>query len=381
MNIFLSQQFATLAQINKRRLDIVLDSSLCSEWRKCLSLLAFSLCSMSLYTKYRSQTFDDLIEQDTTKDILKQQVMTWAVNHNYLFFGSRGIGKTSVARILAKAVNCLDQQWGNPCNKCSNCVAINAGQTMDIIEIDAASHTGVDNVREEIIGKAAYPPSMLRKKVYIIDEVHMLSKGAFNALLKIMEEPPAHLMFILATTEAHKVPDTIISRCQVFNFRKITRAGMVWHLQNICKLEGLTCELEALELIARLAEGGMRDAVKYLEQVSVLWAITASNVTSFLGISPLQTIQEFVKAGVSGDTATMMTMIDQCVDQSIDISNFVKDSLWYLDSEFQQYMSQPQLVTFVDMCKDYLSGARVISYHALVLKQAIMKSYVWEKNN
>jgi DNA polymerase III subunit gamma/tau len=225
---------------------------------------------MSLYTKYRSQTFDDLMEQDTTKDILKQQVMTGKVNHNYLFFGSRGIGKTSVARILAKAVNCLDPQGGNPCNTCANCVAINAGQTMDIIEIDAASHTGVDNVREEIIGKAVYPPSMLRKKVYIIDEVHMLSKGAFNALLKIMEEPPKHLMFILATTDAHKVPDTIISRCQVFNFRKITRPGMVKHLQFICKAEGLTCEVDGLELIARLAEGGMRDAVKYLEQVSVL---------------------------------------------------------------------------------------------------------------
>jgi DNA polymerase III subunit gamma/tau len=141
---------------------------------------------------------------------------------------------------------------------------------MDIIEIDAASHTGVDNVREEIIGKAVYPPSMLRKKVYIIDEVHMLSKGAFNALLKIMEEPPKHLMFILATTDAHKVPDTIISRCQVFNFRKITRPGMVKHLQFICASEGLTCEVDGLELIARLAEGGMRDAVKYLEQVSVL---------------------------------------------------------------------------------------------------------------
>lgn len=331
---------------------------------------------MSLYTKYRSQTFDDLIEQNTTKDILKQQVMTDSVNHNYLFFWSRGIGKTSIARILAKAVNCLDQQWGNPCNKCSNCVAINAGQTMDIIEIDAASHTGVDNVREEIIGKAAYPPSMLRKKVYIIDEVHMLSKGAFNALLKIMEEPPKHLMFILATTEAHKVPDTIISRCQVFNFRKITRAGMVWHLQNLCKLEGLTCELEGLELIARLAEGGMRDAVKYLEQVSVLWDVTASNVTSFLGISPQHIIDSFVAAGTSGDSATMLSLVDDVTQQSIDLTNFVKDCLWYLDTEFQTYVSSPHLVTFVDMCKEYLQWARVISQHSLVLKQAVMKFYI-----
>ena len=330
---------------------------------------------MSLYTTYRSKTFDDLMEQDTTKDILKQQVITGKVNHNYLFFGSRGIGKTSVARILAKAVNCLNPQWGNPCNACANCIAINAGQTMDIIEIDAASHTGVDNVREEIIGKAIYSPSMLRKKVYIIDEVHMLSKGAFNALLKIMEEPPKHLMFILATTDSHKVPDTIISRCQVFNFRKITRTGIIARLEFICKAEGLTCEHDGLELIARLAEWGMRDAVKYLEQVSVLWDITASNVASFLGISPMHIIEWFVKAGVTGDRAVMLSLIDEITGQTIDISNFIKDCLSYLDQEFQQYHSQAHLITFVDMCKEYLQWARVISQHGLVLKQAVMKYY------
>lgn len=200
---------------------------------------------MSLYLKYRSITFDDIVEQDYTKSILKHQVLQAKEGEsysNYLFYGSRGIGKTSIARILARAINCLDLKDGNPCNACENCKLILDNRAIDIVEIDAASHTGIDNIREEIIGKAMYPPLQL-KKVYIIDEVHMLSLGAFNALLKIMEEPPSYLVFILATTELNKVPDTITSRCQLFNFKRITIKGIVQRLEYICKEEGFKYEI------------------------------------------------------------------------------------------------------------------------------------------
>jgi DNA polymerase-3 subunit gamma/tau len=195
---------------------------------------------MSLYLKYRSQTFNDIIEQDYTKDILRQQVLKSFEGEqfsNYLFYGSRGIGKTSIARIVARALNCTNNTDGNPCNSCDQCLLIKSNRAIDIVEIDAASNTGVDNIRDEIINKAIYPPTQLRKKVYIIDEVHMLSTGAFNALLKIMEEPPSYLVFILATTELHKVPETIASRCQLFHFKRITQAGIVSRLEYICKNE------------------------------------------------------------------------------------------------------------------------------------------------
>lgn len=226
---------------------------------------------MSLYLKYRPQTFSQIVDQEHIVDILQAKIIQGSLgNNNYLFYGPRGTGKTSAARIFAKALNCLNLAGGNPCNVCENCVVINQNKSIDFVEIDAASHTGVDNIREEVIDKAPYPPAHLQKKVYIIDEVHMLSKGAFNALLKIMEEPPAYLVFILATTEIHKVPETIISRCQVFNFRKIPTPLLTKHLEYICKEEGLKNDHEAIVTIAKMAEGCARDAIKYLDQVSIL---------------------------------------------------------------------------------------------------------------
>lgn len=189
---------------------------------------------------------------------------------NYLFCGPRGTGKTTSARILAKAINCLNPHDGNPCNECANCKTINESTTLDYVEIDAASHTGVDNIRDEILSKALYPPTQLKKKIYVIDEVHMLSKGAFNSLLKTVEEPKGNVCFILATTEIHKVPDTIISRCQVFQFKKVSETEIANHLAYICDHEGFTYEKPALELIANISDGGVRDAVKYLDQVSIL---------------------------------------------------------------------------------------------------------------
>ncbi len=194
--------------------------------------------SMALYLTYRPKTFDEIIKQDHVINILRPKAMSNDSSHsNYLFYGPRGTGKTSTARIFAKALNCTNLQNGNPCNECDSCVIINTNKTLDVVEIDAASHTQVDNIREEIIDKAPYPPAQLKKKVYIIDEVHMLSKSAFNALLKIMEEPPAYLVFILATTEIHKVPETIISRCQVFTLKKIPVIDLAKHLTMICQKE------------------------------------------------------------------------------------------------------------------------------------------------
>jgi len=196
-------------------------------------------------------------------------------------------------------MNCLDLKDGNPCNQCANCKTIDEGKTLDYVEIDAASHTGVDNIREEIIDKAAYPPTMLKKKIYVIDEVHMLSKGAFNALLKTIEEPRDTMAFILATTEIHKVPETIISRCQVFNFKKILEKEMIGLLEGICKAEGLSYDATALSLIAKVSEGCARDAIKYVDQVSILGNLTEEHVTKFLGIASEQTITTFIDHIVS----------------------------------------------------------------------------------
>lgn len=210
---------------------------------------------MALYLTYRPKTFDELVKQDHITNILKPKVLNDDYAHsNFLFYGPRGTGKTSTARIFAKAINCSAPQEGNPCNTCDNCLAINANKTIDVVEIDAASHTQVDNIREEIIDKAPYPPSHLKKKVYIIDEVHMLSKNAFNALLKIMEEPPSYLVFILATTEIHKIPETIISRCQVFTFKKIPVADLVKHLTFICNQENIGYDPQALISIAKISD-------------------------------------------------------------------------------------------------------------------------------
>lgn len=240
----------------------------------------------ALYRKYRPQTFDDVSGQMAVTQTLKTQLMTGKMSHAYLFTGSRGTGKTSCAKILAKAVNCENPDNGNPCNRCAACRSIDDGTCMDVLEIDAASNNGVDNIRD-LRDDAIYTPSQVKKRVYIIDEVHMLSLSAFNALLKIIEEPPEHLLFILATTELHKVPATILSRCQRFSFRRISQEDIAARLQYVAYQENIDLDESAARVIARLADGGMRDGLSLLDQCAsaTVGELNAEAVYTCLGIA------------------------------------------------------------------------------------------------
>ncbi len=249
----------------------------------------------ALYRKYRPQTFDDVSGQLAVTQTLKTQIKSGRLSHAYLFTGSRGTGKTSCAKILAKAVNCLDPQDGNPCNCCEACRAIDSGACMDVLEIDAASNNGVDNVRD-LRDDAIYTPSQVKMRVYIIDEVHMLSISAFNALLKIIEEPPEHLLFILATTELHKVPATILSRCQRFSFRRISHEDIAARLQYVAYQEDIDLDSSAAKVLARMADGGMRDGLSLLDQCASATAgeLTAQRVYECLGIAGQQKCGELM---------------------------------------------------------------------------------------
>ncbi len=329
---------------------------------------------MSLYLKYRPQTFDQIVNQRHIVDILQAKIEQGNLNNNnYLFYGPRGTGKTSAARIFAKALNCLNLQGWNPCNECVNCIAINQNKSIDFVEIDAASHTGVDNIREEVIDKAPYPPAHLQKKVYIIDEVHMLSKGAFNALLKIMEEPPAYLVFILATTEIHKVPETIISRCQVFNFKKIPTPELTQHLEYICKNENLTCEHDAIVTISKMAEGCARDAIKYLDQVSILGDITNENVTHFLGVAPETLIKNFVEAMQQKDQQKLFAIVDELQEGGTDVQNFIKQLLLYIEEHMNDDIET--MLSLADVLKNISFSIKAFPQPYIIIKSEIHKHF------
>ena len=229
---------------------------------------------MSLYLKYRPQNFSTLVGQEHAKKTIQSALKSQSLSHAYLFCGPRGTGKTSLARILAKGLNCTSPVAEiEPCNQCEICQSINAGKLVDLIEIDAASNRGIDEIRE-LREKIVFSPSQAKTKVYIIDEVHMLTKEAFNALLKTLEEPPSHAYFVLATTEAHKIPETIVSRCQQFSFSRIDVTDISRRLEEIAQNEGAKFEKNALDLIAKLSSGGLRDAIGLLEQM-----MTAGEVT------------------------------------------------------------------------------------------------------
>ena len=275
----------------------------------------------ALYRKYRPQTFDDVIGQLAVTQTLKTQLVTDKMSHAYLFTGSRGTGKTSCAKILAKAVNCLNPENGNPCNRCSACRSIDDGSCMDVLEIDAASNNGVDNVRD-LRDDAIYTPSQVKKRVYIIDEVHMLSISAFNALLKIIEEPPAHLLFILATTELHKVPATILSRCQRFSFRRISQEDIAARLQYVAYQENIDMDEGAARVLSRLADGGMRDGLSLLDQVASATAgeLTAERVYACLGIAGEQRSAEMMSYIADHDTKKALALFNKLYTEGKDLA-------------------------------------------------------------
>ncbi len=275
----------------------------------------------ALYRKYRPQTFDDMVGQLAVTQTLKTQLVSGKMSHAYLFTGSRGTGKTSCAKILAKAGNCLNPKDGNPCNCCAACKAIDSGACMDVLEIDAASNNGVDNVRD-LRDDAIYSPSQVKMRVYIIDEVHMLSISAFNALLKIIEEPPEHLLFILATTELHKVPATILSRCQRFAFRRISQEDIAARLQYVAYQESIDLDDGAARVLARMADGAMRDGLSLLDQCAsaTVGELTAQRVYACLGIAGEQKCGELMGYIADRDAGKALGLFNRLYADGKDVS-------------------------------------------------------------
>ena len=276
----------------------------------------------ALYRKWRPSNFDEVSGQEHITSILKYQCQTGKFSHAYLFCGSRGTGKTSCAKILSKAVNCEHPTEAGPCGKCAACRAIDAGSATDVLEMDAASNNGVDDIRD-IRDEVIYAPSELKYRVYIIDEVHMLSTSAFNALLKTLEEPPEHVVFVLATTELQKLPATIISRCQRFDFRRISTDALAARLHLIARAEGFTLDDEAARLIARHAQGGMRDAISLLELCAGNHLpITADLVTDTIGSAGREGMLRVATAVADRDYETLFEVIDETVRSSRDLAVF-----------------------------------------------------------
>lgn len=286
----------------------------------------------ALYRKYRSQTFSQLVGQEVVAKTLKQAVEQEKISHAYLFSGPRGTGKTSVAKIFAKAMNCPNQVNGEPCNNCYICQAVTEGSLEDVIEMDAASNNGVDEIRE-IRDKSTYAPSLARYKVYIIDEVHMLSTGAFNALLKTLEEPTQNVVFILATTELHKIPATILSRVQRFEFKSIRTQDITAHIHHILEKENISSEPDAVEIIARRAEGGMRDALSILDQALSLTqgnALTTAISEEITGTISLSALDDYVAALSQQDVPKALNSLNLLFENGKSMTRFVTDLLQYL---------------------------------------------------
>ncbi|ORO58806.1 DNA polymerase III subunit gamma/tau [Streptococcus oralis subsp. oralis] len=286
----------------------------------------------ALYRKYRSQTFSQLVGQEVVAKTLKQAVEQEKISHAYLFSGPRGTGKTSVAKIFAKAMNCPNQVDGEPCNNCYICQAVTEGSLEDVIEMDAASNNGVDEIRE-IRDKSTYAPSLARYKVYIIDEVHMLSTGAFNALLKTLEEPTQNVVFILATTELHKIPATILSRVQRFEFKSIRTQDITAHIHHILEKENISSEPDAVEIIARRAEGGMRDALSILDQALSLTQgneLTTAISEEITGTISLSALDDYVAALSQQDVPKALDSLNLLFENGKSMTRFVTDLLQYL---------------------------------------------------
>ena len=301
-----------------------------------------------LYQKYRPQQFADVIGQEPIVRTLLNGSKAGELAHAYLFTGSRGVGKTTVARLIAKAANCQNLKNGDPCGKCEVCTSVANGSSLDIIEIDAASHTGVDNVRE-LIEHASFRPTVMTRKVFIIDEVHMLSKAAFNALLKTLEEPPAHVMFILATTDIEKVPDTIISRTQRFDFKRIVSAEMATALEEILKDQKLKLPKGVVEAVVAQSEGSMRDALSRLDMVASLGdKSTLEDAQRLLGVTSLASVQELVGLITTHNAAGLPDFFDTALATGADPAVFNRSILQYLRALLNAKLTNGQSLEFKD---------------------------------
>ena len=322
----------------------------------------------ALYRKYRPEKFEDLLGQDNIIRALRNQIKKNEISHAYVFSGTRGTGKTSAAKIFSKAVNCLNPIDGEPCNECENCKAISSDRSLDVVEMDAASNNGVDDIRD-IKEKVVYPPQNLKYKVYIIDEVHMLSKGAFNALLKVLEEPPSHLIFILATTEIEKIPATILSRTQKYNFVRISKGKIVENLEKICKNENRSCDKKVFELVANNSDGSMRDSLSILDQ---LLSIDQDHVSydiaiDVLGISSEKLIYDLIKTLIAKDLKAAIDQLDLIYKDGKDILILVDELIKRLrDILVIKLIKDPKELLYTTDVDSYKKLAEVVDNTSLL---------------
>jgi len=336
----------------------------------------------ALYRKYRPQVFEDVCGQEQTVAVLKNQIRSGKVSHAYLFCGSRGTGKTTCAKILAKAVNCENLQNGDPCGKCFSCQLVNDNATLDVVEIDAAGNNGVDNIRQ-LCDEVKYMPSELKKRVYIIDEVHMLTTAAFNALLKTLEEPPEHVLFILATTELQKIPATIVSRCQRLNFNRINPEVIVDRIMRISSAEGIQIEREAAAVIAQLSDGALRDALSILEScIGKASVITEEEITKMLGMGSRDMLFDICKACADGNAPRCISLLGELYNKQSDMKSSIS-SLFGIYKDLLLIKNVPSPGSFINCSESDLKklteladgfGTDTLLYHLDIL-QKLMTDY------
>lgn len=330
----------------------------------------------ALYRKYRPKTFDEICGQEVVTASLKNQVKNNEISHAYIFQGTRGTGKTSAAKILSRAVNCLHPVDGNPCNECENCKQILNESVLDVVEMDAASNNGVDDIRE-LKEKVIYPPQSLKYKVYIIDEVHMLSKGAFNALLKILEEPPRHLIFILATTEIQKIPTTILSRSQKYNFKRISIDEIKENLKRVTELEGKSCDDEVFTLISKSADGAMRDALSVLDQLLTKNKehINIDDAMEVLGISSSELLFSLSKALVEKNASQTLFTIDEIYKEGVDFNTLSSQILSHFrDLLLVKTMEEAQKIIYTSHLSEFQEIAGRVNLEDLLIIIDILKN-------
>lgn len=322
----------------------------------------------ALYRQYRPKTFDEILGQKHITTILKNQIKKDNIGHAYLFSGTRGTGKTSAAKVFARAVNCLDPQEGNPCNKCAICKGILDESLMDVIEMDAASNRKIEDIRE-LKEKVIYPPSKARYKVYIIDEVHMLTNEAFNALLKTLEEPPKHLLFLLATTEPERLPQTILSRCQRFDFKRLSSNDMIGGMKNITDKLGIEVEDKVLQLIAKNSDGAMRDALSLLDQCIAFEgdSVSYDDAINILGIANVDLLFELVEAIKDESTEKSLLMVDRMIQEGKDIPQFLKDMIHhYRNLVIAKTSRNPEALIEWGEVDQYMEQASDMNLHYLM---------------